>query len=257
MSMINELEAVYIIWLREMKKFVRARSRIIGNLAMPFFFLAFLGIGFSSTASFNLGFQGISYLDFLAPGIIAMTLLFSSMFAGISVLWDREFGFLKEILVAPISRVSIVSGKVLSGMTTGLIQAILILGISVLLGVKILSITGVLISVIYILLISMAFVSLGIAFASKMKDMQGFQIIMNFLIMPLWLLSGAFFPLTGVPEWLSVIAHLDPLTYGVDGLRGSLIGVSQMPWFVNIGILLAFSTAMILLAAYLFKKTEV
>ena len=193
----GNLTAIYTIWLREMKKFLRAKSRIVGNIAMPFFFLAFMGIGISSTLTLPESLAGVSYLDFLMPGIIAMTLLFSSMFAGISVLWDKEFGFLKEILVAPVSRVSIVLGKVSAGMTTGVIQAFIILGISMLLGVEITGIAGVLASVIFILLISMSFVSLGIAFASRMRDMQGFQIIMNFLIMPIWILSGAFFPRDG------------------------------------------------------------
>ncbi len=249
--------AIYTIWLREMKKFVRAKSRIIGNTAMPFFFLAFLGIGINSTLTLPAGFSDMNYLDFVAPGIIAMTLLFSSMFTGISVLWDKEFGFLKEILVAPVSRTSIVLGKVAAGMTTGVIQAFIVLGIAIGLGVQVTSIFGVLVSIIFILLISMSFVSLGIAFASRMRDMQGFQIIMNFLIMPIWILSGAFFPIQGLPGWLMVLTRINPLSYGVDGLRSSLIGVSSMPWFVNISVLLGFSVAMITLGAYLFRKTEV
>jgi ABC-2 type transport system permease protein len=253
----RELNAVYTLWLREMKRFVRARSRIIGNIAMPFFFLAFLGVGINSMFVLQEAFSGMSYLDFLLPGIIAMTLLFSSMFTGVSVLWDREFGFLKEILVAPVSRVSIVLGKVLAGMTTGIINAFIILGIGILLGVRIASPLGVLASVVFILLISMSFVSLGIAFASRMRDMQGFQLIMNFLIMPIWILSGAFFPLEGAPGWLFAISRIDPLTYGVEGLRASLVGVSQLPWFFSMGVLLAFSAAMILLASWLFRRTEV
>lgn len=253
----RELNAIYTMWLREMKRFIRARSRLIGNIAMPFFFLAFLGVGINSMFRLQDVFGGMSYLDFLLPGIIAMTLLFSSMFTGISVLWDRQFGFLKEILVAPVSRVSIVLGKVLAGMTTGMINAFIILGIGILLGVKIASLLGVLASVIFILLISMSFVSLGIAFASRMQDMQGFQLIMNFLIMPIWILSGAFFPLEGAPGWLFLISRIDPLTYGVDGLRSSLVGISGMPWLLSIGVLLGFSIAMILLASWLFKRTEV
>ena len=224
---------------------------------MPFFFLVFLGIGINSTLQIGGPLEGVSYLDFLMPGVIAMTLLFSSMFAGISVLWDRQFGFLKEILVAPVRRSSIVIGKVLSGMTTGTIQAFIILGISLLIGVQITSLVGVLIAVIFILLISMSFVSLGLAFASRMQDMQGFQLIMNFLIMPIWMLSGAFFPLMGVPSWLLALSQINPLTYGVDGLRASLIGIGQFPWLLNIGVLLGFSIAMIALGSYLFSKTEV
>jgi len=253
----GNITAVYTIWLREMKKFVRARSRIVGNIAMPFFFLAFLGTGITSSLSFGGGLAGLSYLDFMAPGVIAMTLLFSSMFSGISVLWDKEFGFLKEMLVAPVSRISIVFGKVMAGMTTGLLQAFIILAIALLLGVNIVSAAGVLVSVIFILLISMSFVSLGIAFASRMRDMQGFQIIMNFLIMPLWLLSGAFFPVQGLPAWLSVLSYMNPLTYGVDGLRANIIGVGGIPVIISVSVLAAFSVAMISLGAWLFSKTEV
>jgi ABC-2 type transport system permease protein len=253
----KDIDAIYTIWLREMKKFVRSKSRIVGNIAMPFFFLAFIGTGLNSAFTLTGEVAGVSYFDFLAPGVIAMTLLFSSMFAGISVLWDRQFGFLKEILVAPIRRVSIVTGKVLAGVTTGIIQALLILGISILMGVRISSIAGVLFSFVFIILISMSFVSLGIALASRIQDHQGFQMIMNFLIMPIWLLSGAFFPLGSLPPWLLALSYIDPLTYGVDGLRAALIGVSQIPWFIDIGVLAAFSGSMIILSSYLFSKTEV
>jgi ABC-2 type transport system permease protein len=255
MKMIS-INAIYTIWLREMKKYMRNRSRIIGNIAMPFFFLAFLGMGLNSMVAEG-AFGGMDYLDFMAPGVIAMTLLFSSMFTGISILWDKEFGFLKEMLVAPVSRESIVIGKVLAGMTTGTLQALLILLLSLGLGVKITGLFGVLFAVIFILLVSMAFVSLGIAFASKMRDMQGFQIIMSFLIMPIWILSGAFFPLEGTPIWLYALSRIDPLTYGVDGLRASLVGIEGMPVLLNVSVLVAFSVAMIFLGAWLFSKTEV
>ena len=249
------LNAIYIIWLREMKKFVRNKSRLVGNLVMPFFFLAFLGMGLNSFVSIP-GTDG-SYLNFLAPGIMGMTLLFSSMFAGVSVLWDRQFGFLKEIMVAPVSRTSIVLGRVFAGMTTGVFQAFFILGVSVLMGVEITNIMGVLASVIFILLISMSFVGMGISFASRMRDMQGFQLIMNFLVFPIFMLSGAFFPLDNLPAWLATLSYIDPLTYGVDGLRGLITGVSHLPILLDFGVLAGFSVAMILLATYLFRKTEV
>ena len=251
------LNAIYVMWLREMKKYVRNRSRLVGNLALPFFFLAFLGLGLNSFVNIP-GMSGNgSYLDFLAPGIVAMTLLFSSMFAGISILWDRQFGFLKEIMVAPVSRTSIVLGRVAAGMTTGTIQAFFILGISFLLGVQIPGITAILVSMIFILLISMSFVGLGISFASVMEDMQGFQLIMNFLIMPTFLLSGALFPLSNLPVWLGALSYLDPLTYGVDGLRGLLTGLSHLPVILDFAILGGFCIAMILLARHLFNRTEV
>lgn len=249
--------AIYTIWLREMKRFTRAKSRVVAGLATPFFFLAFLGFGLNQNFVFPGLPSGLNYVDFLAPGIIAMVLLFSSMFAGISVLWDRQFGFLKEIMVAPVSRTSIVLGRISAGITTGVFQGIIILLLSILIGFNVLSLFGLLVSLVFIVLISSAFVAVGLAFASRMEDMQGFQIIMNFFIMPVFLLSGALFPLDNLPSWLSVLAYINPLTYGVDGLRGSLIGVAHLPLIVNFTILFAFCLAMIGLGTYLFSKTEI
>ncbi|MBN2043328.1 MAG: ABC transporter permease [Candidatus Aenigmarchaeota archaeon] len=251
-----KISAIYIIWLREMKKYVRNRSRLIGNMAMPFFFLAFLGMGFNSLGITGLP-EGISYIDFLAPGIVAMGLLFSSMFAGVSILWDRQFGFLKEIMVAPVDRTSIVIGRIFAGMTSGVIQAIFILCISLLMGVRIVNPLGLVASLAFIMLIAMSFVGLGISIASKIEDMHGFQLIMNFLIMPTFLLSGALFPLDRLPAWLAAISYLDPLTYGVDGLRSLIIGTSHFPVIVDLAVLGGFCLAMILMARHLFNKTEV
>ncbi len=248
--------AIYVIWLREMKKYVRNKSRLAGNLATPFFFLAFLGMGFNSLAISGLP-GGVSYMDFLTPGIVAMTLLFGSMFAGVSILFDRQFGFLKEIMVAPVDRVSIVMGRIFAGMTSGILQAFFILGVSVLMGVKIASLAGLLLSTVFILLIAMSFVGLGISLATRIEDMHGFQMIMNFLVMPTFLLSGALFPLNQLPGWLAGISYLDPLTYGVDGLRGLIIGTSQMPLLLDLAVLGGFCMAMILLATRLFNTTEI
>ncbi len=240
-----------------MKKFVRNKSRLVGSLAMPLFFLAFLGLGLNPLVNIPGLPAGATYLDFLAPGIVAMALLFSSMFAGVSILWDRQFGFLKEIMVAPVSRTSIVFGRMFAGMTNGVIQAFFILGISVLMGVQITSIPGVLTSVVFIMLISMSFVGIGISFASVMEDMHGFQLIMNFLIMPTFLLSGALFPLDNLPTWLAALSYLNPLSYGVDGLRGLITGISHLPALLDFGILAGFCVAIIVLARYLFNRTEV
>jgi ABC-2 type transport system permease protein len=249
--------AIYTIWLREMKRFVRAKSRIVAGIATPFFFLAFLGFGFNASFVFPGLPVGLNYMDFLSPGIVAMVLLFSSMFAGISVLWDRQFGFLKEIMVAPVSRTSIVLGRIMAGITTGVFQAILILLLSILMGFQILSAFGLLVSLVFIILISSSFVAVGLAFASKMEDMQGFQIVMNFFIMPVFLLSGALFPIENLPAWLAGLSYINPLTYGVDGLRSSLIGVAHLPILLDFGILLAFCIVMVGIGTYLFSKTEI
>jgi len=247
--------AVYVLWLREMKRFLRAKSRIIGALAMPLFFLAFLGLGFRRMAL--PGMEGdINYIQFLVPGIVGMSLLFSSTFGGLSVLWDKEFGFLKEIMVAPVSRVSIVLGRIAGGVTTALIQSVLILGISAFMGFKITSIFSLLMGFLFMILISITFLGLGLIFASKMKDMQGFSIVMNFVIFPLFFLSGALYPLENFPVWLRVISHLDPLTYGVDGLRAALLRSSSYSLFFDLAIMTGFAAFMIAAGAYFFERSE-
>jgi len=252
--MINKT-AIYVLWLREVKRFLRAKSRVIGALAMPLFFLAFLGLGFRKMSIPGMSGE-VDYIRFLVPGIIGMSILFSSTFGGLSVLWDREFGFLKEIMVAPVTRVSIVLGRILGGATTALIQAILILGISFLFGFKIVSISSLLLALAFMTLIAITFLGLGLIFASKMRDMQGFSIVMNFVIFPLFFLSGALYPLDNFPVWLRYISKIDPLTYGVDGLRAVLIGVSSFSTLYNFVLLAVFSSVMIVLGAYFFEKSE-
>lgn len=253
--MILNKAAIYVLWLREMKRFMRAKSRVIGALAMPLFFLAFLGLGFRRLAIPGIAGE-VDYITFLVPGIIGMSILFSSTFGGLSVLWDREFGFLKEIMVAPVSRVSIVLGRIAGGATTTLIQALLILSISCIMGFKIVGVSSIVLALLFMTLISITFLGLGLIFASKMRDMQGFSIVMNFVIFPLFFLSGALYPIENFPTWLRYISKLDPLTYGVDGLRASLIRASSFSMVYNLILLLIFSTVMIVLGAYFFEKSE-
>jgi ABC-2 type transport system permease protein len=252
--MINKT-AIYVLWMREMKRWWRAKSRIVGSLAMPLFFLAFLGLGFRRMTIPGLS-EDVGYIRFLVPGIIGMNILFSSTFGGLSVLWDREFGFLKEIMVAPVSRVSIVLGRIAGGATTALIQAILILAISYFMGFKIINISSIFLAIVFMILIAVTFLGLGLVFASKMRDIQGFSIVMNFVIFPLFFLSGALYPLENFPVWLRYISKLDPLTYGVDGLRAALIGVSSFSIFYNFIFMVIFSSVMIFLGAYFFEKSE-
>lgn len=251
------LEVIYTLWLREMLHFARAKTRFLGSLGMPFFFLAFIGAGFNSATRFPGIPATANFTDFLAPGIVGMVLLFSSIFAGISVLWDKEFGFLKEIMVTPTSRVSIILGRTAGGVTTAMIQAAMILAISLGLGVRITSGVYALLAIPFMFLIACTFISLGLAFASKMEDMQGFTLIMNFLIFPLFFLSGALFPITALPLQVQYVCYFNPLFYGVDGLRGALIGISQLPIYLDFGILLSASILMTSLGAYLFEHTEV
>ncbi len=253
---IIDLPVVYVLWLREMKRFVRAKSRIIGTLAMPLFFLAFLGFGFRTMVLPGVS-EDIDYIDYIVPGIIGMTMLFTSMFAGISVLWDREFGFLKEIMVAPVKRISIVLGRIAGGMTTAFIQGMMILIIAVVMGFEIVGIGSILISMVFMLLIATTFIGLGLIFASKMKDIHGFSLVMNFVIFPVFLLSGALFPIDNLPEWIRVLSYVDPLTYGVDGMRGALLGVSAFPLLLDLVILTGFAIGMVGLGAYFFEKSTI
>lgn len=248
--------AIYVLWLREMKRFLRAKSRIVGTLTLPLLFLAFLGFGFNNMAIPGMS-KNVNYITFLVPGIIGMSMLFTSMFAGISVLWDREFGFLKEIMVAPVSRISIVLGRIAGGTTTATIQGILILLISLVIGFKIPGVMSFLLSIVFMVLISATFIGLGFIFASNMKDTQGFSMIINFVMFPLFFLSGALFPLQNLPLWIRYISYLDPLTYGVDGLRGILVGVSSFPIILDFVILAGSSLVMVLLGAYSFEKSDV
>jgi ABC-2 type transport system permease protein len=255
--MMQGLYAIYSIWLREMLRFFRLKSRVIGSIGAPFFFLAFLAIGFGASTAMPGIPQGVGYVSFLTPGIIGMTLLFSSTLAGISVLWDREFGFLKEIMVAPVSRISIVLGRTMGGATTAIMQALIILILSIFLGMKITGFKGFLLSLVFMVLIAATFIGLGLAFASKMEDMSGFSLIMNFLIFPLFFLSGALFPLDRFPQVIKVLAYLNPLTYGVDGLRYSLIGVSTFSPALDCMVLVVSCVAILGLGAYLFEVSEV
>jgi len=247
--------AVYVLWLREMKRYVRAKSRIIGSLIQPLFFLAFLGLGFNRMAVPGMQ-SGVNYIKFLVPGIIGMTLLFSSSMQGLSVLWDREFGFLKEIMVAPVGRVSIVLGRIAGGTTTTMIQGLLVLVISMIVGFRVRSAPHFLLALVFMVLIAFTFIGLGLIFASKMKDMQGFGLIVNFIIFPLFFLSGALYPLNNLPVFVRVLSYIDPLTYGIDGLRGSMINVASHPVLLNLALMAGFSLVMLFLGAYFFEKSE-
>jgi ABC-2 type transport system permease protein len=253
MALINT-QAIYVIWLRDLKRFIRARSRLLGNIVQPFFFLSILGFGLGSAI-----FPGIPsqhrFIDFLTPGIVAMAVLFSSVFSGVSVLWDKQFGFLQEVLVAPVSRLSIVIGRIFGGATTALIQGFVILAIALILGVKI-SPIGLVAGILFMVLLAFSAVGFGLIVASQMEDFHGFQLIMNLIMFPLFFLSSALFPLEGLPYWLKVIAYLNPLTYGVDGLRYSLVGFSSIMIWADLSVLIVFCLVMVSVGSYLFGRSE-
>ncbi len=251
-----DVGAIYVLWLREMKGLWRAKSRVVGSLGMPLFFLAFLGLGFSHAAIPEMP-EGMTNTGFFTTGIIGMTMVFSSVFAGISVLWDKEFGFLKEVMVAPVSRLSIVLGRTAGGSTTALMQGVMILLLSTLLGFEIKDVLGLIASLAFMCLISFTFVGMGLVFASFMRDMHGFPLVMNFIVFPIIIFSGALFPIETLPSWLLPAWYIDPLTYGVDGLRATLLGVSEISVLFDLFISFAVSAGMITAGAYLFERTDV
>ncbi len=249
----SAVQVIYTLWLREMKWFIRGKARIVQAIIQPFLWLAIIGVGLSSSFSLQGGF---SYLQFMAPGIVGLTLLFSSTMSGVSVLWDKQFGFLKEIMVAPVSRTHIMLGKTLGGVTTSLLQGVLLLLVATLVGIWPPSIEALIQVIVFMTFISLSFVALGLAMASRMSDPMAFPLVINFLIMPIFFLSGALFPLSNAPSWMQSIAYINPLRYGVDGLRGAILGISDLSLYVDFGVLAAFSVAMVLLGGYLFRKTS-
>ncbi|MBS3106917.1 ABC transporter permease, partial [Candidatus Woesearchaeota archaeon] len=209
------MTAIPIMWLRQVKRYLRSKARIVGSLGQPLLFLVALGFGFGPIYE-KAG--GGNYLEFLAPGVIAMSILFTSMFSGIEVIWDRRFGFLKETLVAPVSRISIMIGRTLGGATVAIMQGVIITLISFALGFRIHSFWALPIALLFMLLVALMFTALGTAIASRLEDMQAFPLIMNLLIMPIFFLSGSLFPVTNLPRALDIVIRLNPLSYGVDGL---------------------------------------
>jgi ABC-2 type transport system permease protein len=250
----NGMKKIYILWLRQIKRYLRSRSRIVGSLAQPLLFLVALGYGFG--AVFRQAGEG-NYLNFLAPGIIGMSIIFTAIFSGIEIIWDRQFGFLKEMMVAPMSRLSIMVGRTLGGATVATMQGFIVLLISLLFGFHLYSWGRVLPALLVMFLVALLFTSLGTMIASLLDDMQGFQLIMNFLVMPLFFLSGALFPLQGLPKALSFVASLDPLSYGIDAFRFLLIGVGHYGIGTDITVLGAVTLIFLLLGSYFFTRIEV
>lgn len=248
------MNAIYILWLRELKRYTRSRAQIIASLGQPLLYLLVLGFGLGPV--FQKSGNG-SYLQFVAPGVVGMSVLFTSVFSGIGLLWDRQFGFLKETLVAPVPRITVMIGKTLGGATVALIQGTLVMIVCLIAGFRPVNWAALPVAFLFMLLTAVVFSGLGVAIGSALQDMQGFQLIMNFLVMPIFFLSGALFPLEGLPKILSFVTRIDPLTYGIDGLRGALIGASQFGALLNISVLGAVAVLFMLLGAYLFSKIQI
>ena len=255
-------QAIYVVLLRELKRYWRAKARVISSVAQSIFFLAIFGLGLG-------GFIGeianINYLAYMAPGVIGMGLLFSSVFSGVSVIFDRQFGFMKEMLVAPVSRTSIILGKIFGGATTATIQGIILLVVAGAMGAFTPSLTflaGAFASIGVMLLITAGFVGLGVAIGSTLNDFHAFQLLSTFVMWPMFMLSGVFFPIDVSPLILQVAMLCDPMFYGVELLRWCLLGagsplLGSFGWLISLGVVVGFDALMVGLGTYLFSRAQI
>ena len=251
--------AMGVMVYRQLKRFTRARSRVIGSIFNPIIWMVFFGLGGSGlfpSSMANLLFRGLDYMSFLAPGMVMMAIFTASLFSGMSVIWDREFGFLKELLVAPASRTAIILGRSIGDALTALAQGVVILAASFLLA-KQLTPAGIPLAVAIGLLAAIAFTSMGIALASTMRSFEGFNLITTFLMLPLLFLSGAFYPIDSLPLWLKALVYLNPLTYAVDATRYALTGVSSFNILHSTAALALSAVILTLAATYTFKKSTI
>ncbi len=255
------VRGVYVIWLREILRFVREPARIVGMLAQPLLYLLLVGNGISHGFQLDAS-RHVNYLAYMFPGIVGMSVLFTSIFGAVSIVWDREFGFLKEVLVSPVPRWAIAVGKAVGSSSVAVVQGAVLLLLAPAVGLHpgvgaFLGLLGVL------LLVSLAITGLGILIASRMDSMQGFQTVLNFLVMPLFFLSGALYPLKGMPDWLGVLMRVDPLTYGVDALRHIMYGstllgrvMTQFGLGVDILVTVSVTAVMLVLASWMFNRVQ-
>jgi ABC-2 type transport system permease protein len=251
----SELRGIYSLWFREIKRYLRERTRIISSFVQPLLWLVIFGAGLGSVMQSK---TGLSYQEFIFPGIICQTLLFTSMFMGISVIWDRQFGFLKEILVAPISRVSIFTGKMLGVSTDSMIQGTIVLMLGFLIGISI-NLPMIVKVVPLMLLITLGLVCIGLTLASFVNSRESFGSIMTFVNLPMFFLSGALFPVSNLPSWLQWVVYINPLTYDVDALRTVILGaayVSPFPFYIDVLVILVFDAFMIIVGTYAFSMRK-
>lgn len=247
------MRTIYILWLRQLKRFIRKKASLVGALGQPIIFLFAFGFGLSPIFA-KAG--AVNYMQFLGPGIIAMTVLFTSIFTGVEIIWDKQFGFLKETFVAPVSRFEIMIGKTLGGATVAAIQGLLVFLITLVAGFRPVSWSLLPVAALFLVIIAILFSAIGTAIAARLDDMQGFPLIINFVIQPLFYLSGALFPLAGLPKVLDVITKINPLSYGVDGMRYALSGTNAFSPWLSLSVLLGFLVVVLGIGVYQFSKIE-
>lgn len=244
-----DFDALRMIWLRDLIRHFRDKVRLLGSITRPILWLLIMGTGLR--AAFNV--QGISYTHFIFPGIIAMNLIFAAMQSTISIIWDREFGFLREILVAPIPRSSIVLGKALSGSTVAFIEGLFVLAFAPFIKINI-PLVNLLLLLPLMFFTAFVCTSLGIAIAARMTSFEGFGVISNFVIMPMFFLSGAMFPINNLPHWINFIIRLNPLTYSVDLLRWITLGIKTFAFYIDFLFIIIFSFIMLSIGVFEFSK---
>ena len=249
----SEKRGVYTLWLREVKRYFRDRARIISSFVQPLLWLLIFGSGIRFS-----GLVGnLTYQQYIFPGIVGQTLLFTSMFMGISVIWDREFGFLKEILVAPISRFSVFLGKMLGDSTDALIQGVIVFGLGFVLGIPLTPLSF-LEALPIMALVTFGLVGIGLTVASFIESLESFGVIQSFINLPLFFLSGALFPIgSGAPGWLQIVSSYNPLTYGVDALRTVILGNAWQPLqplYINLLVVCGFDIVMMIIGTYAFSR---
>jgi ABC-2 type transport system permease protein len=247
------MNVIYILWLREVRRYFRSRAQIVASLGQPVLYLVALGFGMGPI--FQKAGNG-SYLQFMAPGVIGMSVLFMSIFSGISLLFDRQFGFLKETLVAPVPRLQIMLGRTLGSATSAIVQGTLVFIVCLIAGFRPQHLASIPLAFCFMAMIAVMFTALGTAIGSLLTDMQGFQLVMNFLVMPIYFLSGALYPLNGLPRVFGFITSLDPLSYGVDGLRTVLIGSTHFGLATDASVLVCIALLFIGLGSYFFSRIE-
>lgn len=246
----SELEGIYAVWLREAKIYVREKERLVSAVISPLLWIFAFGAGVGSTVDV---IQGYSYQVFIYPGIVVMTVLFTSLFYGIYIIWDRKLDFLKEVLVAPVSRASVFAGKMLGGATDAMVQVIFLLIIGLFINIPLTPLI-VIKAFLMLLLISVAMVSIGLVIGSNLQSPEGFSLVINFVMWPMFFFSGALFPVSNLASWLSAATYINPLTYGVDALRGIILGINQFPIYYDVGIMLVFSAIMMGVGILSFRR---
>jgi ABC-2 type transport system permease protein len=246
----SEIEGIYAVWLREAKIYIREKERLISSVISPLLWIFGFGAGLGSTVE---KISGYPYQIFIYPGIMVMTVLFTSLFYGVYIIWDRKLDFLKEVLVAPISRASVFAGKMLGGATDAMVQVIYLIIIGFFISIPFTPLV-IIEAFLMLLLISIAMVSIGLVIGANLQSPEGFSLVINFVMWPMFFFSGALFPVNNLAPWLSAVTYINPLTYGVDAMRGIILGINHFPILLDAGVLVLFAAIMMEIGILSFRK---